>query len=260
MGQSKSLPTFPSYNPEKDKAEVHLPNQFTVWYIETKSTFACYIGEFQDKNNNNALYSVSFPHVHLSASTLSMYSGPASDFPLVAQLRHLPSEGQAALIFLGGMAKSGFSSYAMNTKLVINSMRYTFVFPVGGSDPAQPGVDLEVFEWRASMGQEVKSIGGKSKGWKLARLGTEAEVEEQERKERKREASLHPSPREKNTDFGATSDGREIVAIWGTQSSKSRACEFKFMNSATSERLGSNFKVMALLSILQNFQSSIIQE
>ncbi|KAI0172466.1 hypothetical protein GGR52DRAFT_408403 [Hypoxylon sp. FL1284] len=108
-------------------------------------------------------------------------------------------------------------------------------------------VRREDFEWRHSRGEEVGVLnkhGGV--GWKLVRLGSEAAGQGSERATR---------------SAGATSDGREVVAVWAHNSSWSanKAFKFQFLESGAAGVLGEPFALVALASALKMWHAEYLQ-
>ncbi|PFH60479.1 hypothetical protein XA68_10869 [Ophiocordyceps unilateralis] len=96
------------------------------------------------------------------------------------------------------------------------SMVYSFVMPV--SEGALP----EKFEWRSSRGDEVKSLGEHSYGWKLVQLGSQ-----------------------------------EILAV-GADAKMSRSLSkvgaFRFVGRGASGEMGESWAVMAVASLVRIMQ------
>ncbi|PKS08065.1 hypothetical protein jhhlp_006677 [Lomentospora prolificans] len=110
------------------------------------------------------------------------------------------------------------------------------------------GRRLERFEWRRSHGQEVKSVGQSSWGWKLVRLGAGgAEADDQ----------VNYDDEGPLTRNGLTSDGKEVVAVWADSNSWksiSKVGELQFLSSGASGELGIRWSLMALMSCLCMWQ------
>lgn len=115
------------------------------------------------------------------------------------------------------------------------------------------GGGRERFEWRASKGREVRALlaetagGGvsppgrgrfKALGAKLVRLSAEADGVGGTRAVR---------------DAGASSDGREVVAVWADcpRWRANRAGTLRFLGTAATGGLGERFQVLALASALR---------
>ncbi|KAI0163083.1 hypothetical protein BJ166DRAFT_285094 [Pestalotiopsis sp. NC0098] len=118
----------------------------------------------------------------------------------------------------------------MKAHASLTSVSYTF------SVETAPGV-REKFEWRASKGNEVKALVGGDRhhasGRKLVRLATEADGVGGTRAVR---------------DQGASSDGREVVAVWADNPkwSGNKAGALRFLGSGASGVLGGRFAVMTI--------------
>ncbi|XXH05722.1 hypothetical protein Hte_012158 [Hypoxylon texense] len=114
-------------------------------------------------------------------------------------------------------------------------VQYPFSAEVGlGKD-----VRREDFEWRRSRGGEVQQLDKHAGyGWKLVRLSSEATGQGGERAAR---------------SSGATSDGKEVVAVWSHSSSwsASKVFKFQFLESGATGVLGDSFALIALASALK---------
>lgn len=123
----------------------------------------------------------------------------------------------------------------MKAHASLTSVSYTF------SVETAPGL-REKFEWRASKGNEVKAlVEGKvhhASGRKLVRLATEADGVGGTRAVR---------------DQGASSDGREVVAVWADNPkwSGNKAGALRFLGSGASGALGGRFAVMAIATSIR---------
>ncbi|KAI6081911.1 hypothetical protein F4821DRAFT_16498 [Hypoxylon rubiginosum] len=123
--------------------------------------------------------------------------------------------------------------------------RFTFKMKVGKPGKQQ----MERFEWRMSKGYEVHHIHPKAHGAKLVRLGHEGPGGG---------AGGERGTRKK----GESSDGKEVVAVWGTTSHVPRTVtgEYKkpftlyFRGSGDTGELGEEFRALAIMSALKIFQ------
>ncbi|KAI1768411.1 hypothetical protein GGR53DRAFT_532337 [Hypoxylon sp. FL1150] len=116
---------------------------------------------------------------------------------------------------------------------------YAFSMKVG-----QPGHQhVEQFEWRSTRGSEVRGLHPRAYGWKLVRVGRK---------------SGDGGGREVRAT-GESSDGKEIVAVWGTTRSsflgwlllRKKAFMFQLRGSGETGELGPKFHVFALMTALQ---------
>ncbi|KAI1472365.1 uncharacterized protein F4812DRAFT_408631 [Daldinia caldariorum] len=98
-------------------------------------------------------------------------------------------------------------------------------------------VRAEDFKWRRTRGEEVKELDKWGQGWKLVRLsGTAA-------------------------GKNATSDGKEVVAVWTVNGSWSmnKFCKFQFLESGATGVLGDAFALVALVSGLKIWYLEFIE-
>lgn len=101
----------------------------------------------------------------------------------------------------------------------------------------------ETFEWRATGGNEVRGLHPRAFGWKLVRLGRQA----------------GEGGNRKTRQVGETSDGKEVVAVWGTVPGSLRswflptktAFMFELCGSGKTGELGEKFHIFALMTALQ---------
>ncbi|KAJ6020444.1 hypothetical protein N7540_005948 [Penicillium herquei] len=101
------------------------------------------------------------------------------------------------------------------------------------------GTQKQRFEWRRSRAKEVERIAtGDLYGWKLVRVSGPNRGSGGPRKQR---------------DFGFTSDGLEIVAVFAHNSSNrmAKALRFAFMGTGLTGELGEVWEIMAVVSALQ---------
>ncbi|KAI6086376.1 hypothetical protein F4821DRAFT_260067 [Hypoxylon rubiginosum] len=102
----------------------------------------------------------------------------------------------------------------------------------------------ESFEWRVSKGSEVRDIGGEhAHGWKLVRLGREGPGGGSGGGRGKRQK-------------GETSDGKEVVAVWGTtsrtfSSDDRRPFTLLFYGSGKTGELGEEWRAVAIATAVR---------
>lgn len=94
---------------------------------------------------------------------------------------------------------------------------------------------FERFEWRRSHGEEVGSLDLKKWGWKLVRV-----PEENERSIAKKEDRVD----------GFSSDGGEVVAVWGNKRGYYDMGHFELRGLALKGEFGESFALMALASCI----------
>ncbi|KAK8039122.1 hypothetical protein PG993_007533 [Apiospora rasikravindrae] len=107
-----------------------------------------------------------------------------------------------------------------------------------GGDPASNQWTRERFEWRHSRGNEVKQLDKLNSGWKLVRIHSEADGVGGTRRAR---------------DAGASSDGKELVAVFAEVSgwSTSKVVKFKFLGSGATGEMGPRWALMAVMTALR---------
>lgn len=120
---------------------------------------------------------------------------------------------------------------------------------------------VERFEWRRSRGAEVRSVGQSSwGGYKLVRLGSTDTKEDYTSSEEdlpKGSSRISSSSSNSNSGEGYTSDGKEIVAVWGNAScwkTMSGVGEFQFRGSGATGELGNMWALMAVMSCMSIWQ------
>ncbi|KAK7977645.1 hypothetical protein PG996_003699 [Apiospora saccharicola] len=97
----------------------------------------------------------------------------------------------------------------------------------------------ERFEWRKSRGNEVKQLDKINSGWKLVRIHSEADGVGGTRRAR---------------DAGASSDGKEVVAVFAEVSGWSTSSEvvkFRFLGSGATGEMGPRWSLMAVVTALR---------
>ncbi|KAL4728477.1 hypothetical protein ACLX1H_005224 [Fusarium chlamydosporum] len=111
---------------------------------------------------------------------------------------------------------------------------------------------VERFEWRRSRGAEVKSVGqSRWGGYKLVRLGSTNTKEEYSSSEE------NLTETSSNSVEGYTSDGKEVVAVWGNANcwkTMSGVGEFQFRGSGATGELGNMWALMAVMSCMSIWQ------
>lgn len=108
----------------------------------------------------------------------------------------------------------------------------------GDDDKAAHQWTRERFEWRKSRGNEVKQLDKLNSGWKLVRIHSEADGVGGTRRAR---------------DAGASSDGKELVAVFAEVSgwSTSKVVKFKFLGSGATGEMGARWSLMAVMTALR---------
>lgn len=170
-------------------------------------------------------------------SYLSLHSSADPDSPPLAIAAKAGRLGHRAEITLPGPSEAeGDGSVAtedMGAHVSITSVSYAF------SIETSPG-RREKFEWRSSKGSEVRGLSSDKHptGRKLVRIGTEADGVGGTRAVR---------------DQGASSDGREVVAVWADNAkwSGNKAGVLQFYGSGATGALGGRFGVMAVVTAVK---------
>ncbi|KAI2464611.1 hypothetical protein F4781DRAFT_412295 [Annulohypoxylon bovei var. microspora] len=171
--------------------------------------------------------------------TLEVHAGPTGSEPIIATagsqsrwcsgkttvVKLLPGAG-----FLAGCAAP--TTFTMKETYHKHHATYPFAVEVGlGKD-----VRMESFEWRGSRGGEVKGLDGSSfRGYKLVRLGSD---------------SLGPGGERAARSAGASSDGKEIVAVYTANGkfSMNKVFKFQFLESGATGVLGEKFALAVVVT------------
>jgi hypothetical protein len=192
------------------------------------------LGEAEDQPQ----YAVTFHNslTHSGNPYLLLHSSSDPNSPPLAIAEKAGRLGQRAEITLpaiSGSGSEGVVSEEMSAHISFTSVSYAFVVDSGSGR-------REKFEWRSSKGGEVKALAADKHavGRKLVRLTAEADGVGGTRAVR---------------DQGATSDGREIVAVWvdNPKWSGNKAGTFQFLGSGTTGELGESFGVMAVATAVR---------
>jgi hypothetical protein len=198
-----------------------------------------HLGEHEDQPLYAVTLSLDFAG---KSSHLTLHSGPEPDSPAlaVAETSRVGRITHRSLITLPGY---GVGSETTTTEGLsahpsgLTSVSYSFSADVGRGGGREQDVRREKFEWRTSRGGEVKNL-DTGPGRKLVRLSTESDGVGGTRAVR---------------DPGATSDGREVVAVWADNGRwrENRTGRFQFLGSGATGELGEGFAVMAIATALR---------
>lgn len=224
-------PSYPSDVKPTSQISQQFPPSFNAYY-QWKFTRTFHLGQSKD----NPLYAVRTHSGWSGTPGITLHNGPNDDDPPLAAAGNESKWSNHSIIILpplpGSDAES--SSEFMRTNVNWRSVTYPFTIEVGEGRKLR----RENFEWRQSRGEEIKEIDKHSRGWKLVRLGAFAQGPGGERSER---------------SLGATSDGKEIVAVWAFYSgwSLTKSFKFQFMNSGLTGELGERWAVMAVITSLR---------
>lgn len=171
---------------------------------------------------------------------LTLHVGPTKDGPRVAMVKDatlnplrshdfdviIPPPGSGQLL-------DGDENVKVPVRCDVADIHRAYKFSVAtgpGMHQQQQHGDqqLERFEWRHTLGEEVGDlIGGLAAGWKLVRLDRDVRGN------------------------GGTSDGKEVVAVWGTgKMTLKEAMKFRFLNAGVTGELGELFGLAAVVSAM----------
>ncbi|KAI4860534.1 hypothetical protein F4820DRAFT_452842 [Hypoxylon rubiginosum] len=180
---------------------------------------------------------------------MSLHDGPTEDSPAIATIHspmtrdpinevkitvQLPSHGYSA-----EREKTTITLFILR---LIGHTRYAFRTKVGQPATAR----VEKFEWRPSHGNEVRTIHPSAYGCKLVRVGQEG-------------PGGGEGGARKTRQSGETSDGKEVVAVWGTTHGlvpsvlvpTKKPFTFQLCGSGKTGELGEEFSIFALMTALQ---------
>ncbi|KAI1206677.1 uncharacterized protein F4807DRAFT_219861 [Annulohypoxylon truncatum] len=205
----------------------------------TKWSRMMYLGEHADQ----PFFAVT-THTGLSGKPLlEMHAGPTGSEPIIATAGSESrwSSGRTTIVklipgggYLSDSAASGetTTTFTMKETCFKKHVTYPFSVEVGlGKD-----VRVEHFEWRSSRGEEVKALDSASwRGFKLVRLGSE---------------SLGPGGERATRSAGASSDGKEVVAVYTANGhfSRNKVFKFQFLESGATGVLGEKFALAAVIT------------
>ncbi|KAI1101493.1 hypothetical protein F4804DRAFT_335191 [Jackrogersella minutella] len=170
---------------------------------------------------------------------LELHAGPDGSEPVIASAGTESRWGlsKTTVVKLNPAVDPSSSSTQQPATITMRETRqgkhitYPFSVEVGlGKD-----VRVEHFEWRGSGGGEVKELGKHARGYKLVRLGSDALGQGGERAAR---------------SAGASSDGKEIVAVFAANTSWSmnKVLKFQYLESGATGVLGDQFALAALVT------------
>ncbi|ETS72934.1 hypothetical protein PFICI_15326 [Pestalotiopsis fici W106-1] len=216
------------------------PASFNAYY-QWKFTKTFHLGESKD----HPLYAVRTHSGWSGNPGIVLHNGPSDQDPPLAAAGQENQWSRHSFIILpplpGSSAES--STEFMRTNVGWKNTSQEFSIEVGIGD----NLKREKFEWRQSHGSEIKQLGKCTRGWKLVRVSAEAAGPGGERNER--------AP-------GASSDGKEIVAVWAFYAgwSMTKSFKFQFLGSGLTGELGERWSVMAVITALRmwymHFQGS----
>lgn len=193
-------------------ANPQLPPKVEIWYNEsklTKGTSKFYVGV----NKQNPLLLVNTHLGWSGKSDLTIHSGlEETASPLaVCQSKGVVSTDSVYTLH----TPQGAVSDVLNAHMGLTKETYDFTVKIKDQ--------VEKFEWRTSHGAEVKSVDGWY-GFKLVRLNGQAKE-----------------------GANASSDGKEVVAVWG-DTSGNHIGTLEILGAAKDGELGDYFHLLALLT------------
>ncbi|KAK6825101.1 hypothetical protein PG989_013156 [Apiospora arundinis] len=242
------------------------PAAFNLYHQKSKSgrSLVYTLGE----HDSEPLYTLTI-HSGVSGNpSLVLHNGPDPAAPALATADKEPGEetfankitGKASIITLPALPNFGrpTTEEPLETHVTISGAGYAFSLEVQrgvlgaitgnddstndndkkDADKASEQWTRERFEWRHSRGSEVKALDRLNSGWKLVRIHSEADGVGGTRRAR---------------DQGASSDGKELVAVFAEVSgwSTSKVVKFKFLGSGATGEMGTRWSVMAVMTALR---------
>lgn len=261
-----SARTMPPPPPPATTPYRQFPAAFNLYHQKSKSgrSLVYTLGE----HDSDPIYTLTI-HSGVSGNpSLVLHNGPDPAAPALASADKEPGEetfankitGKASIITLPALPNFGrpTTEEPLETHVTISGAGYAFSLEVqrgalgaitgsddttanNGKKEADSASDQwtrERFEWRHSRGSEVKALDKLNSGWKLVRIHSEADGVGGNRRAR---------------DQGASSDGKELVAVFAEVSgwSTSKVVKFKFLGSGATGEMGTRWSVMAVMTALR---------
>ncbi|EWY99424.1 hypothetical protein FOYG_03468 [Fusarium oxysporum NRRL 32931] len=244
MGHSNS--TLQSHQLSAGGIEKGIPPVIRVSYESGWRKYACFarMKLFLSGPNGEPMYTLNF--VKGLYGDIILHSGSSIDSPPLAASGRQSSLRDDYLVTLPSLSGNGPQDEILRRPKGLKG-RFWFAIQVGHG----PDQHVERFEWRRSRGAEVKSVGqSRWGGYKLVRLGSTNTKEEYSSSEE----DLHDGS---TNGEGYTSDGKEVVAVWGSTNclkSLSGVGEFQFRGSGATGELGQLWALMAVMSCMSIWQ------
>ncbi|KAI1506600.1 hypothetical protein F5X99DRAFT_423231 [Biscogniauxia marginata] len=261
--QQQQQPPPPPYTPSGyTPPRPQQPQQHAVVRRQFPPSFSMYkaswgqrhyvIGERQER----PLYAVSLHSGWSGQPDVVLHGGPSESAPPLAAAEGAPF-GRSATITLPPLPPHGSSSSSNDsnnnnnnnnnraTEIRLESSGSGLGFGPGaltftvetGDGPGN--ARREAFEWRHSRAGEVAALGGRSSGWKLVRLATDA-------------GTATAGAGAGAGSAKSSTDGREVVAVWAWPSmSLSKALKFRFLGAGATGALGERWAVAAVITALR---------
>jgi hypothetical protein len=225
-----------------------IPTVIRMSYQNSWKKYACFTSMNLSLGPPDAepMYTLSF-HKGLYGD-ISIHKGPSPDSPPIATSSRIKKYHDDYLITLPSPLGNGIHEETLRRPKGLKG-RFWFGCLVGDGSEQR----VERFEWRRSRGAEVKSVGqSKWGGYKLVRLGS-TNIKEEEYSSSEEDLAEGSS----NSGEGYTSDGKEVVAVWGNAScwkTMSGVGEFQFRGSGATGELGNMWALMAVMSCMSIWQ------
>ncbi|RGP79510.1 hypothetical protein FLONG3_2258 [Fusarium longipes] len=225
-----------------------IPTVIRMSYQNSWKKYACFTSMNLNLGPPDAepMYTLSF-HRGLYGD-ISIHKGPSPDSPPIATSSRIKKYRDDYVITLPSPSGKGVHEEIMRLP---SSWKGRFWFGcLVGNGPEQR---VERFEWRRSRGAEVKSVGqSKWGGYKLVRLGS-TNMKEEEYSSSEEDVNEDSS----NSGEGYTSDGKEVVAVWGNAScwkTMSGVGELQLRGSGATGELGNMWALMTVMSCMSVWQ------
>ncbi|KAF9768480.1 hypothetical protein IL306_014237 [Fusarium sp. DS 682] len=226
--------------------EKGIPPIIRVSYESSWRKYACFarMSLFLSGPSGEPMYTLNF--VKGLYGDIILHNGSSIEAPPLATSVRPSSFRDDYLITLPSLAGNGPQEEILRRPKGLKG-RFWFDIQVGHG----PDQCVERFEWRRSRGAEVRSVGqSRWGGYKLVRLGSTNTKEEYSSSEE----DLHD---DSTSGEGYTSDGKEVVAVWGSTNcfkSMSGVGEFQFRGSGATGELGQLWALMAVMSCMSVWQ------
>jgi hypothetical protein len=234
--------------------EKGIPPVIRIAYQSSWKKYACFAGVNLEAGAPNAepMYIISLPKGLYGDITL--HSGTSNESPPLATSSRIRQCRDDYQITLPSFSGHGVHEETLRRPKGLKG-RFWFGCLVGDGTEQR----VERFEWRRSRGAEVRSVGQSSwGGYKLVRLGsTNTKEDYTSSEEDLPKGSSISSSSNSNSGEGYTSDGKEIVAVWGNAScwkTMSGVGEFQFRGSGATGELGNMWALMAVMSCMSIWQ------
>ncbi|KAH7251857.1 hypothetical protein BKA59DRAFT_473069 [Fusarium tricinctum] len=237
--------------------EKGIPTAIRISYQSSWKKYACFARVNLEAGAPNAepMYIISLPKGLYGDITL--HSGTSNESPPLATSYRLKQYRDDYQITLPSFSGHGVHQETLRRPKGLKG-RFWFGCLVGDGTEQR----VERFEWRRSRGAEVRSVGQSSwGGYKLVRLGSTDTTHTKEEDYTSSEEDLpeggSSSSSSSNHSEGYTSDGKEIVAVWGNAScwkTMSGVGEFQFRGSGATGELGNMWALMAVMSCMSIWQ------